>query len=65
MSRNINGIPVICPEPPRECEFCGAFEECRPYGPKGEQICFACSQKDKKGTEKRMKRILFGETEPQ
>lgn len=36
----------IAIEPPRVCELCGATEECRPYGPNGEQICLACGVKE-------------------
>jgi hypothetical protein len=28
------------------CELCGKVDELRPYGPKGERICFDCGQKD-------------------
>lgn len=46
-------------EPPRTCEFCGAFAECRPYGPNGEQICFKCGQKDPETTERKMAEYIF------
>lgn len=64
MSKRIGNTTVIYPEAPRKCEMCGKVEECRPYGPNGEQICFSCAQKDLPGTEKRMRKILFGESEP-
>jgi hypothetical protein len=38
----------IAPELPRVCELCGKEAECRPYGPKGEQVCFECDMKPKK-----------------
>lgn len=31
---------------PRKCEMCGKTEELRPYGPKGEWVCFDCGMKD-------------------
>ena len=34
----------------RTCELCGAEEECRPYGPNREWICFTCGMKDKATT---------------
>ena len=49
---------VIEPEPDRECEPCGVTAECRPYGPKGEQICYDCSMKDKAGTEQRFLELM-------
>ena len=30
-------------ELPRACDYCGADKEIRPYGPRGERICFACA----------------------
>lgn len=33
---------LIAAQPPGTCEFCGKDAELRPYGPKGERICFAC-----------------------
>ncbi|KKL27727.1 hypothetical protein LCGC14_2382230, partial [marine sediment metagenome] len=29
------------------CEWCGKEAELRPYGPKGENVCFSCGMKDK------------------
>lgn len=65
MSRVVDGITIICVEPDSKCELCGVITECRPYGPKGESICFDCAQLDKEGTERRMRTILFGEGELQ
>jgi hypothetical protein len=57
----MSGLGFICEEKPQRCELCGKFKECRPYGPKGEQICFQCGQKDIKTTEKMMSKYLFGD----
>jgi hypothetical protein len=57
----MSGLGFICIEEPRKCELCGNFAECRPYGPKGEQICFECGQKNIKTTEKMMYKYLFGD----
>lgn len=38
---------VISHRPPEACQLCGAVEELRPYGPKGEWVCFKCGMKDK------------------
>ena len=61
MSKLICGIPVIYSEPAEFCEYCSKFKECRPYGPKGERICFDCAMKDKATTEKMMEKVLVGE----
>ena len=63
MSININGIPIICVEDDSKCELCGTVAECRPYGPKGEQICFTCGQKDKATTMRRLNQVLFGDSD--
>lgn len=57
----MSGSGYICVEPDRKCEMCGKVAECRPYGPKGEQICFPCGQKDKKQTEQKMREHILGE----
>jgi hypothetical protein len=49
---------IILPEPPRECEFCHAFVECRPYGPNNEQICYACGQLNLEVTLHKMREYL-------
>ena len=43
------------------CEMCGKESELRPYGPKGENVCFACGMKDPAAVERGMNRLLFGE----
>lgn len=64
MSRNIGGIPVIFAEDDDICQQCGKVAETRPYGPNGERICYECGQKDKTTTERMMRKVLFGESEP-
>ncbi len=61
MSHRIGKITVICVTPDAKCDLCGKVDELRPYGPRGENICFDCAQKDIKTTERQMKRVLFGE----
>lgn len=51
---------VIEAEKPQQCDLCGAIAELRPYGPKGEKICYKCGQKDPQTTERMMGRYLFG-----
>ena len=60
--RTRDGVPVIAVEPDDVCELCGKVAECRPYGPRGERICFDCGMKDEETTKKMMNKILFGET---
>lgn len=52
---------IILEEPPQRCEMCGIIDECRPYGPNYEEICFECAMKDEALTEIRAKELLFGE----
>lgn len=37
---------IIKAEPESRCELCNAIAECRPYGPRGESVCFPCAMKD-------------------
>lgn len=53
-------LGVIEEEPPQTCELCGVVEETRPYGPFGEQICFACGQADPITTEYQMRIHILG-----
>lgn len=52
MTRIINttdgAILVIADEDDDICEMCGKLEECRPYGPGGQNVCFDCAMKDEK-----------------
>ena len=57
----MSGLGFINVEPERKCELCEKVAECRPYGPKGEQVCFECGMKDPKTTDRQMKKYLFGE----
>ena len=42
----MSGPGFIGVEDDSVCELCGAFEECRPYGPGGSSVCFSCGMKD-------------------
>lgn len=57
----MSGPGFIAEEPPQACELCGVVEECRPYGPNGEQICFSCGMKDPETTQKKMTEYILGE----
>lgn len=58
MSKRIGNIFYATPEPPRMCEMCEEVEECRPYGPNGEQICYKCGMLNKETTEKKIDDVL-------
>jgi len=41
--------------------MCGVIDECRPYGPNNEEICFDCAMKDEETTERKMAAYIFGD----
>lgn len=47
----------------RNCSVCGKWMETRPYGPKGEDICFPCAMKPEYRpiVDKNFKRLINGE----
>lgn len=45
MTRIVNGILIIEPEPDGKCECCGKMDELRPYGKNGAHVCFDCMNK--------------------
>jgi hypothetical protein len=59
----MSGRGFIAAEPDQLCEMCGAIDECRPYGPNGEQICFECATTkcDPAQVERKMAEYIFGE----
>lgn len=57
----MSGPGFIAPEPEQMCELCGCIDECRPYGPNDEQICFDCGMKDQETTQRKMDQYIFGE----
>ena len=59
----MSGLGIIQEQPPEVCEMCGKVDECRPYGPEGENICFGCATTkcDPAQGEKRMAKHIFGE----
>lgn len=62
MSFRFGPIAVICPTPDEKCELCGKLAELRPYGPRGEKICWECGEKNPAARDRQMNRILYGET---
>ncbi len=61
MIERVGKAIVIYAERPQQCDYCGEIKELRPYGPKGECICFQCGMKDKETTDRMMDIVLFGE----
>ena len=57
----MSGRGFIAVEPEDKCELCGKIAELRPYGPKGERICFDCGMKDEKATNRQLGKYIFGE----
>lgn len=57
----MSGPGFIAQQADEMCEMCGKVDECRPYGPKDENICFDCAMKDKDTTERKMATYLFGD----
>jgi hypothetical protein len=59
MTRKLSPTHVILEsEPAGVCAFCRQFEELRPYGPRGERICFACMKKDEPAAKRQFGRLL-------
>ena len=56
---------IIYQEPDKRCEYCGKYDECRPYGKNGEQICFACMKLpgNEEMAKKKALKYLLGEVE--
>ena len=59
----MSGRGFIAEEPMAAGELCGTIEECRPYGPNDERICFECGMKDEETTKRKMAAYIFGEKE--
>ena len=59
----MSSLGIIAEQPPEVCEMCGIVDECRPYGPNNENICFDCAMKDEATTKRKMSAYIFGETE--
>ena len=57
----MSGLGIIQEESPQACQVCGVIDECRPYGPNDEEICFDCAIKDEETTERKMASYIFGE----
>jgi hypothetical protein len=56
----MSGKGFIADEKPQQCELCKRAEECRPYGPNGEQVCFECASKDPVAMDRGFQRHVLG-----
>jgi hypothetical protein len=56
----MSGPGFIAQQPDELCEMCGKIDECRPYGPNDENICYDCGMKDEETTRKKMDAYIFG-----
>jgi hypothetical protein len=52
---------IIEAEKPQQCDLCGVIAELRPYGPKGEKVCFDCGMKDEDAAKAQFIKRLNGE----
>jgi hypothetical protein len=57
----MSGPGFIAQQPDEVCEMCGKVDECRPYGPNDENICFDCAMQDEATTKHKMEKYIFGE----
>ncbi len=57
----MSSFGVIREETPRRCQLCGRTEECRPYGPNGEDVCFDCGMKDPDACLRGFRKLVLGE----
>jgi hypothetical protein len=57
----MSGPGFIAQQSDEVCEMCGKVDECRPYGPNDENICFECGMKDEETTKRKMDAYIFGE----
>jgi hypothetical protein len=41
------------------CEMCKSVDELRPYGPKGERVCFDCAMKDEASAKRQFLKLFM------
>lgn len=54
-------LGVIEVEGDGECAFCKKVDELRPYGPRGERICFDCGMENPETAKRQMGRYIYGD----
>ena len=60
MTTRIGNAVIISDEDDRCCELCGKLAECRPAGPKQEQVCYDCALKDPAAMKRYSERLFQG-----
>ena len=55
---NAPKVIIIKQTKPMGCDLCGKVAELRPYGPKGEQVCFECGMKDEAAAKRTFQKRL-------
>lgn len=58
MTQRKGNVVFVEKETSQRCELCGRVEETRPYGPKGERVCFDCGMKNEDATKRAFGRLL-------
>ena len=49
----------IFKRPNSQCDLCGKVAEVRPYGPKGEYVCFPCGMKNEEATKRAFRKKMM------
>ena len=62
-AKKMSGRGYISAEEDSRCELCGKIAETRPYGPKGERVCFECGMKDEQAAKRQFLARVLGEFE--
>jgi hypothetical protein len=58
MIYRVGNVIVVEAEDDRECELCGKMDETRPYGPKGERVCYDCGMKNRSAVDRAIAKAL-------
>lgn len=57
--RGVEGGGVIIEQQEEDiCELCGDVAELRPYGPRGERVCYSCMKKDEPAAQAAFSKLL-------
>lgn len=54
-------LGVIEEQKPGRCQLCNAEAETRPYGPKGENVCFPCGMKNEPAAVRGFNKLVLGQ----
>jgi hypothetical protein len=63
MSEKVGDLFIIEGQADGICEMCGKLDELRPYGPKGENVCFDCAMKDEEAAKQKFIERMNGPSE--